>query len=560
MSLPQSFDVIVIGTSLEETILASALSRNGKKVLLVDDDRNYGSHQHQTITLQELLTTSSSQDNNNNKKWTLIQQHQQPNEKQTDKQPTTTTTINHNNILIDLSPSLLFSTGPMIDLLVKSGVSRYLEFHTMDEALFYDNVTQTILTVPHSKSEVFASTSLEMIEKRQIMRFFQAISDDKSAGEWHNELHGLKPGRSLSRPQNKPISNLEPDPSLSFPSFLVEKLKLNPRLVNVIYNAVALYDHYPASKSSTSTEQGFDRVKQYLASIGRFGPTPFLVVKYGTGELCQAFARLCAVYGGICALGSKPLSIKYNNNDNQSVVGVEFESTEPFKDRVNGGFVQCNCVIVGSHFISKLLLKEESTTTTATATTTTTKKKKKICLRHVYITTIPILTSKSSSRAYLIIPPTTQQENNIYFIQYDGTTGLIPFGYFALHGMTLVDNNREMIDYQIQRIEQIFKQITNKIVWDNNNNCKMIWQGIFTRDVIYNENTLDNDDDYYYSTRGLYRCFESNELQLDVDIFVRNASHKFTQICGPTSEFCPLSEIELKTRHEEQVEEVMMMM
>ena len=35
-----------------------------------------------------------------------------------------------------------------------------------------------------------------------------------------------------------------------------------------------------------------------LITNSRFGPTPFLWSMYGTGELTQAFCRLCAVFGG----------------------------------------------------------------------------------------------------------------------------------------------------------------------------------------------------------------------------------------------------------------------
>jgi RAB protein geranylgeranyltransferase component A len=34
-------------------------------------------------------------------------------------------------------------------------------------------------------------------------------------------------------------------------------------------------------------------------SLGRFGNTPFLWPMYGSGELPQAFCRLCAVFGGV---------------------------------------------------------------------------------------------------------------------------------------------------------------------------------------------------------------------------------------------------------------------
>jgi hypothetical protein len=44
-------------------------------------------------------------------------------------------------------------------------------------------------------------------------------------------------------------------------------------------------------------------MKKYSESIGKFGPSPFLVTMYGGGaELSQAFCRVCAVYGGVYRL------------------------------------------------------------------------------------------------------------------------------------------------------------------------------------------------------------------------------------------------------------------
>lgn len=39
-----------------------------------------------------------------------------------------------------------------------------------------------------------------------------------------------------------------------------------------------------------------------MESVGRFGDSPFLWTLYGSGELSQCFARLCAVFGGIYCL------------------------------------------------------------------------------------------------------------------------------------------------------------------------------------------------------------------------------------------------------------------
>ena len=67
----------------------------------------------------------------------------------------------------------------------------------------------------------------------------------------------------------------------------------------------------PATVSSTCSDEyggevsandGMRLLCRHLGAIGRFGGTAFLLPLYGSGELCQAFCRLCAVNGGIYML------------------------------------------------------------------------------------------------------------------------------------------------------------------------------------------------------------------------------------------------------------------
>ncbi|KAG0722555.1 Rab proteins geranylgeranyltransferase component A 1 [Chionoecetes opilio] len=53
--------------------------------------------------------------------------------------------------------------------------------------------------------------------------------------------------------------------------------------------------------------EGLERTRAFLTSLGRYGTTPFLFSMYGSGELPQAFCRLCAVFEGIYIL-RKPVS------------------------------------------------------------------------------------------------------------------------------------------------------------------------------------------------------------------------------------------------------------
>ena len=53
MELPQSFDVVVVGTGLTESLLAAAAARAGKSVLHLDTNAFYGAR-NSTFSLHDL--------------------------------------------------------------------------------------------------------------------------------------------------------------------------------------------------------------------------------------------------------------------------------------------------------------------------------------------------------------------------------------------------------------------------------------------------------------------------------------------------------------------------
>jgi RAB protein geranylgeranyltransferase component A len=72
----------------------------------------------------------------------------------------------------------------------------------------------------------------------------------------------------------------------------LKKEKLTANLTHFVLHSIAMVE------AGVSAGDGLRATKKFLSSLGRFGPTPFLWSMYGTGELPQAFCRLCAVFGG----------------------------------------------------------------------------------------------------------------------------------------------------------------------------------------------------------------------------------------------------------------------
>ncbi|XP_056253408.1 rab proteins geranylgeranyltransferase component A 1 [Seriola aureovittata] len=168
---------------------------------------------------------------------------------------------------IDLVSKLMYSRGSLVDLLIKSNVSRYAEFKNVTRILTYrhGNVEQ----VPCSRADVFASRQLSVVEKRKLMRFLTSCLEETEEQQAYN-------GR----------------PYLEY----LRDQQLGDNLQHFLLHSIAMVTE------DTPTEVGLTSTRHFLRCLGRYGNTPFLFPVYGLGEIPQCFCRMCAVFGGIYCL------------------------------------------------------------------------------------------------------------------------------------------------------------------------------------------------------------------------------------------------------------------
>lgn len=174
---------------------------------------------------------------------------------------------------IDLVSKLLYSQGLLIDLLIKSNVSRYAEFKNVTRILSFRE--GKVEQVPCSRADVFNSKELTMVEKRMLMKFLTFCLDYEQHPDEYQEFT-----------------------QCSFSEYLKTK-KLTPNLQHFVLHSIAM------TESSCTTIDGLKAAKNFLRCLGRYGNTPFLFPLYGQGEIPQGFCRMCAVFGGIYCLRHK---------------------------------------------------------------------------------------------------------------------------------------------------------------------------------------------------------------------------------------------------------------
>jgi len=265
----EKYDYGIQGTNLASCILSAALSRAGKKILQVDSNKYYGSKEEATLNLEEYVEA-----NEICTKGPLFEEALTQSRK----------------FLLEQQPKIMYANGSMVSSLVKSKVSRYLDFRNVNG--FYIKDDAELLAVPCSKSELFKTSALTPIEKRKMMKF---ITDETDLEESDQELKEY-----------------------------LKKFDLSSKLQRYILSSLTFAD------INDSVVHVKEKLKLFLSSYGKYGPSAFLYPIYGNSELHQAFSRYSAVFGGTFCLD-------FNHDHEDSLQNFEFISipTEESKQKMS---------------------------------------------------------------------------------------------------------------------------------------------------------------------------------------------------------------------------------
>ncbi|KAG0013742.1 hypothetical protein BGZ80_010884 [Entomortierella chlamydospora] len=216
----------------------------------------------------------------------------------------------------DLSPKLLYSRGPLTNLLISSGIGKYLEFKLLERTAVYEALTDKVEMMPTSKEDVFVSKALSLKEKRLLMKFLQFAVDYENQKEVWRDYKDAP-----------------------FIQFAQRAYGLSDKVLTAVVYAIG-FD----GNDYATTADGLKSVKVYLQSLGRYGNSAYLCPLYGVGsELAQAFCRVSAVYGGIYMLqhGLDKHNVDRNANIWKSVVDK------------SGQTLQANQLICTREYLSK---------------------------------------------------------------------------------------------------------------------------------------------------------------------------------------------------------------
>lgn len=265
--MDETYDAIVLGTGLTECILSGLLSVDGLKVLHMDRNDYYGG-ESASLNLNQL--------------WERFRPGEKP----------PAALGPSRDFSIDMVPKFIMANGNLVKVLVKTNVTRYLEFKAVDGSFVYNS--GKVEKVPATSFEALKSPLMGFFEKRRAAKFFSFCQDYSPNDPATAKGHQLK---------RMPMIEL------------YKAFGLDEQTQEFVGHSIAL--HNTDGYLQQPAEPTVLKIKLYNESLMRFFDqgirSPYIYPKYGLGELPQAFARLSAVFGGTYMLSKPDAEVVYDS-------------------------------------------------------------------------------------------------------------------------------------------------------------------------------------------------------------------------------------------------------
>eukprot|EP01094_Clydonella_sp_ATCC50884_P024712 TRINITY_DN627_c0_g1_i1.p2 TRINITY_DN627_c0_g1~~TRINITY_DN627_c0_g1_i1.p2 ORF type:complete len:457 (+),score=199.51 TRINITY_DN627_c0_g1_i1:46-1371(+) len=301
----EEYDAIVLGTGLKECILSGLLSVSGMKVLHLDRNDYYGGASA-SLTLTQLF-------------------------EQTKDGATPDEALGSpRDYMVDVVPKFILATGTLVAMLLKTDVTKYLEFKQVDGS--YVVKKSKVHKVPATEKEALSSGLMGMLEKRRFQKFLEFVNS------WDREDPKSTKGFDLD---TAPMADV------------FKKFGLDANTIDFIGHALALHtnDSYLSEPAAPTLE----KIRLYFESLMRYQGSPYIYPLFGLGELPQAFARLSAIYGGTYMLQMPVDEVQMDGGafagvrSGEEVAKAKFVIGDPsyFPDRVEktGQVVRMVCIL-----------------------------------------------------------------------------------------------------------------------------------------------------------------------------------------------------------------------
>ncbi|XP_075893052.1 rab GDP dissociation inhibitor alpha [Nelusetta ayraudi] len=195
---------------------------------------------------------------------------------------------------IDLIPKFFLASGELVQILVHTEVTRYVDFKVIGGSYVYK--AGKLHKVPATDEEAHASDLLGMFDKRRFRKLLLFIQN-------FNERN--------------PRTYQDIDPNKTTTRDLLSRFDLGQDVMEFTGHAIALHNN--DSYLDQPCLETISRIKLYSESLTRHKASPYIYPVYGLGELPQGFARLSAEYGGTFLLNRAVDEIVMDNGKVKAV-------------------------------------------------------------------------------------------------------------------------------------------------------------------------------------------------------------------------------------------------
>ncbi|KXH62971.1 rab protein geranylgeranyltransferase component A [Colletotrichum salicis] len=284
----QTWDVILHGTGLQQSLLALALSRSGKQILHLDPNEYYGGPEA-AFSLQEVEEWAAANDivadDATGSSRVFSSAVVGKPEVATGSGPSLSFPRAYS---LALAPQIIHTRSELVKQLVLSRAFRQIEFLAVGSFFIYtppavgsgsENGRANLVPIPSTREAVFSTTAIPARAKRSLMKFLKFVFDynsEDNKGLWvpHAE---------------KPLSE-----------FLSSDFKLDAALQTYVVTLTLSLD------GKVTTQDGLAAIHRHLSSMGAFGPGFAAVYPKwgGLSEIAQVGCRACAVGGAVYMLGT----------------------------------------------------------------------------------------------------------------------------------------------------------------------------------------------------------------------------------------------------------------
>ena len=349
----QKFDFLILGTNLTESALSAFLAKSKYKIIQADISKSYGGD-CKNFNLRDMenfmkeLSEKTLKDNYLSNITLLTHDIKKEIEPVLEKE-------NYRQYNFDLNPKFLYARSKSSSELIDSKASNYIEFNSIRKIYFmYDD---KFLNVPFSKSEIFISNDLDLLEKQKLLNFIFSVMKLKNNNVDVNSTVDIK--KDIELDDDFLYNEIKKNLNEKANEFLVKHF--NNKIIDMI---LLILSNQNLNNKDMTVDQMCDQIYKFLISVQIYDNTPFLIPQYGSSEFTQAMSRLSAVNGSIFLINDLlEFDVKYNKEKKDEKSGnflvevLDGEKNEKFNINVDKIIVN-NCFLDNDK-LSKVKLEQE---------------------------------------------------------------------------------------------------------------------------------------------------------------------------------------------------------